>query len=418
MAQPNGTFAQTFAPLKNRNFSLYFAGQGISLIGTFMQQVAQQWLIWDLSHDSRLIGVAGALAFLPMVFIGPITSSLADRVDRRKLLIITQIIDMLLAFSLALLVIFDVRSVWPVLVLAGLLGIVSSFTIPAQSAFIGDLSGMSEIRSAYTIYGMVIETARLVGPAIAGQVVALLGTATAFALNGLSFLAVIASLIMVRAQQKRQSSAKPNPLADFKESLIYMRHSPRMLDLLLCRLLVMLFIFSSLQLAAPIADQVLRGGPELVGNMFAASGAGALLGALVVAPQLQRMQRAGLGLSFTLIWSGIWLIITSSFTTPALTILGIFLYSVNIPVVLTNVASLTQVLSPPNMRARLSGASQMIASAAQPIGALMVGWLGNVLGPLTAIRVNGILMLTISLGLLIFSTGFRNWVPAPHTSES
>lgn len=272
MAQHTGTFAQTFAPLKNRNFSLYFAGQGVSLIGTFMQQVAQQWLIWDLSHDSRLIGVAGALAFLPMVFIGPITSSLADRVDRRKLLIVTQVIDMLLAFALALLVIFDVRVVWPVLLLAGLLGTTSAFTIPAQSAFIGDLSGMAEIRSAYTIYGMVIETARLVGPAIAGQVVALLGTATAFALNGLSFIAVIASLIVVRAAQKRHPATKPSPLADFKESLVYMRHSPRMLDLLLCRLMVMLFIFSSLQLAAPIADQVLQGGPDLVGNMFAASG--------------------------------------------------------------------------------------------------------------------------------------------------
>jgi len=415
MAHLTGSFAQTFSPLKNRNFSLYFAGLGISLIGTFMQQVAQQWLIWDLSHDARIIGIAGALAFFPIVIIGPFTSSLADRVDRRRLLIITQIVDMLLAFTLALLVILNVREVWPVLVLAGLLGTSSAFTVPAQSAFISDLSGMSEIRSAYTIFGMVIETARLVGPAIAGQVVALFGTAIAFGLNGLSFIAVIISLIIVRAQQKRHATARPNPLADFKESLQYMRQSPRIIDLMLCRLMIMIFVFSSLQLAAPIADQILHGGADLVGNMFAASGAGALLGAILVAPQLQRIQRAGFALCITLAWSGIWLIVTSTFTSAPLTIFGIFFYSINIPVVLTTVSSLTQVLSPANMRARISGASQMIASAAQPIGALMVGWMGNALGPLMAIRVNGILMLILSLSLLIFSSGFRNWVPTSTT---
>ncbi len=417
MARLVASFAGTFSPLKNRNFSLYFAGQGVSLIGTFMQQVAQQWLVWELTRDSRFIGLAAALTFLPMLVLGPLTSALADRMDRRRLLVITQIADMTLAFSLAALVVLGVREVWPVLLLSALLGVSAAFTIPAQSAFIGDLSGMSEIRSAYTIYGMVIETARLVGPAVAGQVIALFGTATAFGLNGLSFAAVIISLIVVRAQQTRHV-AQRSALADFGDSVRFIRRSPRMVDLLVCRLMVMLFIFSSLQLAAPIADQILQGGPDLVGNMLAASGAGALIGALVVGPQLQHARRAGVALCLALAWSGLWLVITSTFTSAPLTILGIFCYSINIPVILTNVGSLTQLLSPAGMRARLAGVLQMVSSGAQPVGALMVGWLGNALGPLIAIRLNGILMLVFALGLLIVSPGFRAWVPAHAADEA
>lgn len=241
--------------------------------------------------------------------------------------------------------------------------------------------------------------------------VAWFGTATAFALNGLSFVAVIISLLIVRAQQSRHVVSSNHPLKDFADSVRYMRREPRIVDLLLCRVLVMLFIFSSLQLAAPIADQVLHGGPELVGNMLAASGAGALVGALVVAPQFQKVKRAGLALIIALAWSGLWLVITSWFTSVPLAIFGIFCYSINIPVILTNVGSLTQVLSPPDMRARLSGASQMISSGAQPLGALMVGWLGNALGPLMAIRFNGGLMILFAVTLLVFHTGFRRWVP-------
>ncbi len=401
----------SFGPLKNRNFSLYFAGLGISLIGTFMQAVAQQVFIWDLAHDTRITGLASALVFLPSVVLGPLASSVADRVDRRKLLVVTQIVDMLLAFALAALALSGFQEVWPVLVLAALLGVTSAFTVPAQSAFIGDLSGMAEVRSAYTIFGMVIETARLVGPAIAGYLILWTGTPSAFALNGLSFLAVIASLIVVRAQQ-----AKPkvvgNPLQAFTEALRFMRQQPRILDLILCRVMVMVFIFSSLQLSAAIADLVLHAGPELVGNMFAASGGGALVGALLISPAIQRVSRAGVMMCVSLAWAGVWLFVTSWFTTAAGIIIGVFLYSVVIPVVLTNVSSLSLLLSPASMRARVGGATQMIASASQPVGALVIGYMGNLLGPLQAMRVNGVLMLAFALALLFFNTGFRDWVPA------
>ena len=376
-----------------------------------MQQVAQQVVIWDLAHDTRITGLASALAFLPTIVLGPFASSVADRVDRRKLMLATQTVDMMLAFTLAALVLAGNRQVWPVLLVTAMLGMSSAFTWPAQSAFIGDLSGMAEVRSAFTLFGMIIETARLVGPALAGYLIGALGASSAFILNGLSFLAVIASLIVIRAQQAKPKS-QPNALAAFVESARFIAKTPRLIDLTVCRIMVMIFIFASLQLSTAIADLVLHGGPELVGTMFAASGAGALFGALLVVPLVQRVERAGVMICVCMAWAGLWLFVMSWFTMAALSIAGIFMYSVVIPVVLTNVSSLSLLLSPASMRARITGATQMIASLSQPIGALTVGFMGNLLGPLLAVRINGVLMLIFAGAFLFFNKGFRDWIPA------
>ena len=281
--------------------------------------------------------------------------------------------------------------------------------MPTQGAFIGDLSGMGEIRKTMMLYAMMIETGRFLGPAIAGLVVAQFNLATAFVLNGLSFLAVIISLFLVRAEQIRRPPSG-NLLQNFGEAVRYIRTQPRIADLLACSLSVTVFIFSSLQLSAPIADTVLNGGPELVGYLLAASGAGALFGVFVVAPQIQRIDRAGMALSAALLWSGLWLIFTSLFTWAPLVIVGIFLYSVMIPVVLATVGALIQILAPTDMRARLLSVSSMLSTGVQPLGALMVGWTGNALGPMAAIRVNGLLMATVALTLLLLHRQFRSWV--------
>jgi predicted MFS family arabinose efflux permease len=180
---------------------------------------------------------------------------------------------------------------------------------------------------------------------------------------------------------------------------------------------VTLFIFSSLQLAAPIADIVLHGGPELVGYLLAASGAGAVVGVLFVSPLLQRAERAGLALSGALLWSGLWLVLTSFFTWAPLTIVGIFFCSVNIPVILAGVGGLVQLLAPTDMRARLLSVSSMLSTGIQPIGALLVGWLGRAIGPMATICVNGLLMTMIALLLLLLHHEFRNWRVARAASQ-
>ena len=138
MSAVSALFSKSFSPLKNRDYRIYIIGQAISLIGTFMQQVAQQWYVWDITKDSRWIGVIGACAFVPLFLLSPITGSIADRVDRRKLLIATQVTEMTLAFILGALALSGVREVWPIVILALLLGVSAAFTFPTQSAFIGD----------------------------------------------------------------------------------------------------------------------------------------------------------------------------------------------------------------------------------------------------------------------------------------
>lgn len=409
MVTSKTAFLDSFTPFRNANVRTYLLGQAVSLTGTFMQQMALQWLVWEITQDTRWIGTVAAVTFAPGFFLMPFTGSIADRVDRRKLLIATQIIEMGLALIMALLIVLGLHVIWPILVIALILGITAAFNMPTQGAFIGDLSGMAEIRKTMMLYAMMIETGRFLGPAIAGLVVAQFNIATAFLLNGLSFLAVIISLFIVRAEQLRRPSSG-NLLQNFGEAVVYVRKQPRIADLLACSLSVTVFIFSSLQLSAPIADTVLKGGPELVGYLLAASGAGALFGVLIVAPQIQRVQRAGMALTIALLWSGLWLVFTSFFTWAPLVILGTFLYSVNIPVVLASVGALIQMLAPTDMRARLLSVSSMLSTGIQPLGALMVGWMGNALGPMAAIRVNGMLMAIIALSLLLLHRQFRNWV--------
>lgn len=403
------SFLDSFTPFKNFNFRTYLLGQGISLTGTFMQQMALQWFIWEITQDTRWVGIVAAVTFAPAFFLLPFTGSIADRLDRRKVLIVTQAIEMSLAISLAVLIWQGLHVIWPVLIFALTLGVVASFNFPTQGAFIGDLSGMGEIRKSMMLYALAIETGRFLGPALAGLVVAQWNTATAFLLNGLSFAAVIISLFFVRAEQVRRP-ARGNLLENFVEAVRYVRQQPRIGDLLLCSLSITLFVFSSLQMSAPIADLVLHGGPQMVGYLLAASGAGALFSVLVIAPQIQRAARAGAALAVALLWSGLWLVLTSFLTWAPLTIMGIFFYSTAIPVVLAGVSALIQMLAPPDMRARLLSVSQMLSTGAQPLGALLVGWLGNAFGPLAAIRFNGLLMTAIALTLLLLHREFRNWV--------
>jgi len=172
MLLTKSAFLASFTPLKNANFRTYLLGQGVSLIGTFMQQMALQWFIWEVTKDTRWVGIVVAMTFAPAFFLMPFTGAIADRVDRRKVLMITQTIEMLLALSLALLIFLGMHVIWPILLFALVLGVTAAFNFPTQGAFIGDLSGMGEIRKSMMLYAFMIEIGRFLGPALAGLIVA------------------------------------------------------------------------------------------------------------------------------------------------------------------------------------------------------------------------------------------------------
>src|SRR5258707_496700 len=196
------TVRSNFDPLRYPNFRLYLGGQAISLIGTWLQVTAQSWVVWRLSGSEAALGVVSMLNALPLLFLGLYTGAWVDRVDRRKLLIGTQIAAMLLAFALAALTQSGLVQLWHVYLLSFLLGISSALDMPAQQAFLGDLSGQAEVRKAVNLNVTIFQVSRILGPAFAGLVVARLGEAPPFWLHRLSFRAALASLVMVRPGQQ------------------------------------------------------------------------------------------------------------------------------------------------------------------------------------------------------------------------
>src|SRR6266851_9222194 len=237
------TLRDNFSPLRYPNFRLYFSGQAISLIGTFLQVTAQAWVVWQLTHSEAALGIVGMLNALPLLLFSLYAGVWVDRLDRRKLLIATQAASMLLAFVLAVLTQTGLVQIWHIYVLSFLLGTVNALDLPAQQAFLGDLAGMAEVRKAVNLNVTLVQMSRILGPALAGSLVARIGVAPAFWLNGLSFLAVIASLIIVRAaQQQARPRANTGQFKQIVEGVGYLRGDPRMVDLFLLAILQTVFV--------------------------------------------------------------------------------------------------------------------------------------------------------------------------------
>jgi len=403
------TFRTSFSPLRIPNFRIYLGGQAISLIGTWLQATAQGWVVWELTQSSAALGIVTMLGTLPILLLGLWAGAWADRFDRRKLLIGTQIGAMVLAFVLAFLVQSGTVQLWHVYVLSLLLGIITALDMPAQGAFIGDLSGMAEVRKAVKLNVMIIQVSRLVGPALAGYIVARLGAAPAFWLNGLSFLAVVISLLAVRSSQVR-STANVSPLRQAAEGIRFIGTQPRLLDLYIFAGMVVFFVLSIIFSQLPaVASEVLKGDAETLGALMASSGAGALVGVLFVVPLAQAQRRSGIVLGAATIWMSLWLLVFSVSTALPMSFASLFLASMAAPTVLTLAIGLIQVMSPPAMRARLLSLFTIVSFGFQPIAAGLLGYSAEHFGVQTAIQINALLLLAGALLMLVFRTELRRW---------
>lgn len=408
MANFGQTFLQGFSPLKIRNFRVYLSGQVVSLVGTWLQVTAQGWVVWELSHSEAALGIVNMLATLPLLLLGPWAGVLADRTDRRRLLIFTQTGAMILAFVLALLTGLQVIQLWHVYALALCLGVMTALDLPAQQAFLGDLSGMAEVRKAVNLNAMALQVSRIIGPAMAGFIVAQLGTSLAFGLNGISFLAVIVSLFLVRSQQVRNTT-KRTALGQLADGLGYVRRQPRLQDLILLVVLVTFFALSSMNILPAFAGEVLGGEADTLGFLLAASGAGALTGTLFVVPTFQSVRRLGLALGGAVMWIGGWFLVFSFTRQLPLSMLALFCGAIGAPSVIATSLGLAQVMAPPEMRARLISLLTMVSFGLQPLSALLIGYSAENLGTALAIRLNG-LMLVVSVGVvMLWRTDLRQW---------
>ncbi len=404
------TLRESFSPLRYPNFRIYLGGQAISFIGTWLQNAAQAWVVWELTRSEAALGTVTAFATLPILVIGPWAGVWADRWDRRKLLIATQSAAMCLAFILALLVQTGLVQVWHVYGLALLLGVVTALDLPAQQAFLGDLTGMAEVRKAINLNAMIVNVSRTLGPAFSGILIARIGTAPAFWLNGLSFLAVILSLIAVRAQQVQKKSDGANPLRQLFAAMQFVRTQPRMQDLFIFAAMTTFFVFSVILTMLPaVATVVLNGDAETAGYLQASSGAGALLGVLLVVPLAQAQKRSGLVLTAAAIWTGVWMLLFAFSTWLPLSLLCLFCASIGVPTIITMALGLVQLMSPSDMRGRLLSLFTMLSFGFQPVAAYLVGQSAEHLGVQTAIRINAVLLIVSALAMLLFRTELRNW---------
>jgi MFS family permease len=262
--------------LRHRNFQLFFSGQLISLIGTWMQSVAQSWLVYRLTGSALLLGSVGFASQVPVFLFSPLGGIAADRINRRYIVITTQIAAMLLALILAALTLLGKVQVWHVFVLASLLGVVNAFDIPGRQSFLVEMVGRDDLMNAIALNSSMFNGARVIGPAIAGILVAKFGEGWCFFGNGVSYIAVIVGLLLMRVQAPVRA-AMASPLEHMMEGFRFVNETAPIRALLLLLGLVSLVGMPYVVLMPIFADQILHGGARGLGILMGATGVGALL---------------------------------------------------------------------------------------------------------------------------------------------
>jgi len=274
---------KTLNALRHRNFRLYVVGQLLSTMGTWMQIIAQGWLVYQLSQSELMLGVVGFASAIPALLITPWGGVIVDSVSKRKLMVITQSCSMVLALILAALTFTGIVEVWHVLVLAACAGIVNSFDGPARQAFVVDMVGKEDMSNAIAINSMTFNSARMIGPAIAGVLLVVLGPAWCFAINGVSFLAVITGLLLMRLPPAVPRTVQVQAWQQLRSGVSYALHTNEVGALLLISLTLSLFGITYSTVLPAFVDRVLHQGAGAYGAINVASGIGAVAAAVLVA---------------------------------------------------------------------------------------------------------------------------------------
>jgi len=381
--------SSVIAPLRHRNFRLFFAGQSVSLIGTWMQSVGQAWLVLQLTHSAFLLGVVAALQWFPVLLLSLPAGVLADRVSKRGLLIATQTVFLLLALCLGILSVLGRVQYWHVAVLAVWFGIVSAFDFPARQAFVVEMvEGTDDMSAAVALNSALFSGARLIGPAVGGLAIAAWGVGAAFLANAASFLAVIAALCAMRGLSPRPVASWTGLLNRIEEGVEFVARTPAIFWVLV--LLTVLGLFpTNYNIFIPVLAQArLRLDASGFGLLMAANGAGAVLGGLLVAAKGRDIPRGPY-----LYWSALLLSVTTmvlSLATRADVAAVLLFLAGGEMVVFSSVANGTvQFQTPDALRGRVMSIYSLIWNGTTPFGALLVGGLIGAWGLSAGLLVGG-----------------------------
>jgi MFS family permease len=378
----------TLRALRHRNFQLFVSGQLISLIGTWMQSVAQAWLVYRLTGSSLLLGAVGFSGQIPVFLTAPFGGITADRTNRQRLVIATQTASMILAAVLAWLTLSHHVQVWHVFVLAALLGLVNAFDIPGRQSFLIDMVGKEDLMNAIALNSSMFNGARVIGPAIAGILVARIGEGWCFAANALSYLAVIIGLFMMNVQCVPRSNGS-SPMADIVEGFRWVNQTRIIRALLLLLGLISLVGMPYTVLMPVFADRILHGGARGLGILIGATGVGALFGALTLASKtgVKGLGRwvvascAGFGVSLVVFSLSRYFWLSVALLLPA----G---YCMMLQMACSN--TLIQSMVPDQLRGRVMALYSMMFMGMAPFGALLGGAIADRMGAPVTVATGGL----------------------------
>jgi len=385
--------------LRHRNFRLFFVGQIISLVGTWMQSIAESWLVYRLTGSAAKLGMVGFCAQIPVFLIAPLGGIAADQTNRRRTLVATQSASMVLALLYAALTLSHRIQVWEIFVLAAALGVVNGFDIPTRQAFVVDMVGKEDLMNAIALNSSMFNGARILGPAIAGILVASIGEGWCFFANGVSYVAVIASLLMMAVPYRRVETPSASPFRRIAEGFRFTATTGPIAGLLLLLGVVSLAGMPYAVLMPIFADRVLHGGARALGILMSASGVGALLGAFSLA--LRRDIR-GLG-RWVATAAGAFgaALIAFSFSHTIWVSAALLIpvgYSLMVEMASSN--TLIQAMVPDRLRGRVMAVYSMMFMGMAPIGALLAGLAAHGFGAAETVAAGGVLCI---VGALVFA---------------
>jgi len=395
-----------FSALGYRDFRLLWAGALVSTTGTWMQTVAQAWLVLSMTGSAFLLGVDGFLATLPMILFSLLGGVAADRFDRRKMLLVSQFCQLTLAFVLAGLIFFERVQVWQIFILSFLTGSAQSIGGPAYQALLPQLVKREDVPNAIAMNSIQFNLARVFGPVMAGLALAAFGAAFCFVLNGLSFFAVIVSLLLIRSRMVPEREARKGVFVEMREGLRFMRERSALMQLSFFAFVSAFFGIPIVTLLPVVAKDTLSLDARGYSWILTAYGAGSVLGALLVAATGNRPRKGALAIVFQILFSIFLFIFATSRSFPV-SLISIFFAGASLIGVIAMVSSLVQLASSENMRGRVVSMFMLAFRGGMPLGNLAAGFIAQRYSVTIALALNAVVLAMFGISFLIRPTAIR-----------
>ena len=403
------TLRRTFRSLSTRNYRIFIAGQVVSLSGTWMQSVAQAWLVLRLTGSGTALGLVIALQFLPVLLFGPFGGVIADRFPKRRLLVGTQTVAMTQALVLGVLELTGAIELWMVFAMAAVFGLVTAVDNPARQTFVLEMVGKDNLTNAITLNSVVINAARIVGPALAGVLIAVVGIGICFILNAASYVAVIIALLLMRTSELSPAPTQVRAKGQLRAGLSYVRATPELLVPLVMMAIIGTLSYEFQVILPLVAERTFDGGAGTYGTLTSAMGVGAVVGGLATAGRSGAPSDAGLVRAAAMFGAVILLAAVAPFLWLEVLVL-VLVGAASINVLATGNTTL-QLRAAPEMRGRVMALWAVAFLGTTPVGGPIIGFIGEHAGPRVGLAVGG------TAALVAAGVGWWRLVRRPGTSE-